>query len=131
MTATEYQQFGYRVSMQLEQSIIDKAETTAMEAYVLPIVPNATTEDITIKRCVMALAYLLMCRDNVFVTRSGAKEKQSPNQSQTPYADTVSNEQVAECGRLLEVLKKRDGANADPKIVDVAKIYFTTNYFYY
>lgn len=130
MTPTEYQNMGYRVSLQLEQAIIDRAETTAMECYVLPILPQAQTTDINVKRCVIALSYLLMCQDNVFVTRSGAKEKQSPMQSQTPQAEKVSSEQVAECGRLLEVLKKRDGANENPKIVDVAKIYFKTNYFY-
>jgi len=131
MTATDYQNNGYKVSLQLSQNIINKAETTAMSAYVLPILPTATTQDTDVKSAVMALAYLIMCRDNVFVTRSGARSKNSPNNSEKVEAQLVTNENVAECARLLDIVRLKDGALRNPQIVDVAKIFFKTNYFYF
>lgn len=135
MTPTEYQSKGYKVGLQVLQPIINKAEETAFNAYVKPILPNAefpTTEstDNDVKNATMAIAYLLMCRNNVFVTRAGAKTKNSPLQSETPYTEKVSDEQVLECGRLLDVLKSKQGADKNAEICDVAKIFFITNYFY-
>ena len=130
MTASDYQSAGYKMSLQVSQEIINKAEATAMNAYVLPIFPNATTQDTDVKAAVMEIAFLLMCQQNVFVTRAGAKTKNTPINSETPYSDKVSQEQVLECGRLLEVLKAKSGAVKEPKINDVAKIFFKTNYFY-
>lgn len=130
MTASDYQAAGYKMSLQVAQAIINKAEATAMSAYVLPVLPSATTQDTDVKAAVMEIAFLLMCQQNVFVTRAGAKTKNTPLNSETPYSDKVSQEQVLECGRLLEVLKAKSGAVKEPQINDVAKIFFKSNYFY-
>ena len=129
MTANDYQNKGYKISQLVLQAVIDKAEDTAKSAYIYPIISNAQTTDEDVKNAVMAIAYLIMCRNNVFVTRAGAKTK-TTLQSEKPYSDSVSDEQVLECGRLLEVLRNKENANRDAKVVDVAKIFFKTNYFY-
>lgn len=130
MTPTDYKNKGYKVSLQMEQAVIDKAEATAMGAYILPILPDATTADNDVKNAVMALAFLLMCYDGTFVTRSGAKGKNTPTSSENKSTETIAGTNSLECARLLDILKTKDGAEKNPKIVDVAKIYFSSNYFH-
>lgn len=130
MTATDYRTAGYKVSLQLEQAIIDRHENTALNAYIYPILPNASLLDADVKGALMAISYLLMCYDNVFVTRAGAKGKTTPLNSDNKASETIMAENVEECARLIEVLKSKQGAVKDAKVNDVAKIYFKTNFFY-
>lgn len=132
MTPTDYRNAGYKVSMQLEQAAITRHETGILNAYILPILPNETlaTTDSDVKGCIMSLAFLSMCYDNVFVTRSGAKGKNTPLNSETAESNVAMGENVAECARLIDVLRTKTGALKDGKVNDILRIYFKTNFFY-
>lgn len=132
MTPTDYRNAGFKVSMQLEQAIITRHENIVLEAYVKPILPNETlaTTDADVKGAIMALAFLSMQYDNVFVTRSGAKGKVTPINSEAKTTETIMSENVNGCDRLLDVLRAKSGAVKDAKVNDVLRIYFITNYFY-
>lgn len=137
MTPTDYRANGYRVSMQTEQTIIDRHERNAMDAYVLPILPNATltppegeTIDPDVKNAVMAIAHILMMYDNVAVTRAGAKTKNTPVNSNDAPSETIATEYITECDMLIKKLRSKEGAVAGAKVDDIAKLYFVTNFFH-
>ena len=128
MTAQDYINKGYRLSLHTAQAEIDAKEELAFKSYILPILPNAEKESEEVKDALMALAFLLLLQANIFSTRSGAKIKNAP-QSTNPTEWQILNENTVIAHRYLEDLKILPNAVSKPKIYDVAHIYFRTQYF--
>ena len=128
MTAQDYINKGYRLSLHTPQAEIDAKEELAFKSYILPILPNAEKESEEVKDALMSLAFLLLLQANIFSTRSGAKVKNAP-QSINPTEWQILNENTVIAHRCLEELKTLPSAVTKPRIYDVAHIYFRTQYF--
>lgn len=128
MTAQDYINKGYRLSLHTAQAEIDAKEELAFKSYILPILPNAEKESEEVKDALMALAFLLLLQANIFSTRSGAKVKNAP-QSINPTEWQILNENTVIAHRYIEELKALPNAVTKPRIYDVAHIYFRTQYF--
>lgn len=130
MDIQEYKCNGYsEVSLNLSQPMIDRAEREVTMAYVEPIISDVDTSVAIVKQTIMALAVLRIQQISIFATRSGAKEKSSTN-SQSASANAVLQQYASVADLYLRKLRELDGANADAKVDDICRIYFTTNYFY-
>ncbi len=130
MTPEEYRNAGFRMSLQMSQKIIDRAEMEVVSSYITPIAPALLSTDTLYKRATMTLAYALMAKRNVFVTRAGAKMKQSPENSSDPEVWYNTENMNLDCHAVLMELKATEGAVKNAKIVDVIGIYFKTNFWH-
>lgn len=128
MTPQDYKNKGFELSLNLNQSVIDRAESDVIRSYVTPILPTYQSSDEDVKSCIMNFAFLLILqRTTVKATRAGAKEKNDA------YGITASTEnRLQECAlsahSSLEVLRKKEGANAKAEIYDICGVYFQTNF---
>lgn len=128
MTPQEYNQKGFAVSLHIDQSIIDRAENDVREAYITPILGADASGDV-VEDALANLAFMAMTQRNVFVTRSGAKEKINANSRQAEAWDTLQ-EMAHTCAMKIASLRELPGANAKAEVHDICRIYFKTNFFY-
>lgn len=128
MTAQDYLNNGYRLSLHTPQAEITAKEELAYNSYVKPILPNADKEADEVKSTIMAIAFLLLLQASIFSTRSGAKIKTAP-QSSNANEWQIINETVVTAHSNIENLKTNPEAVPNAKIYDVAHIYFRTQYF--
>ena len=127
MTAQEYQNEGYRVSLQTEQTIIDRIEGEVKINYIIPV---AGTYDSTLtghKAALMALAFIGLCQAQLFSSRTGGVRKNN-GESEKAEFDTIK----ARCAPVAHALLKSIGDGSDPldHVSDVYGIYYTTNFFF-
>lgn len=124
MTAQEYQAAGYRVSQQVMQSEIDRAEADVTAAYIAKVAPTFSSTDADVKAAVMQLAVILLTNRHAVATRSGGKTKDTPQQSTNAYA---SQGDVDNADRLLR--KVQTVAGLPSKLVDdIAGIYYRNTF---
>lgn len=124
MTVNEYFAKGYRVSQQLAQQEIDRAEREVKEAYIAKVSPNYSDTDADVKEAVMQLAVILLLQRHAVATRSGGKNKQSPNLSSDGWPNQGD---VENADRLLRKVQTEKGLTS--KLVDdIAGIYFRTQF---
>lgn len=125
MTAKEYRDRGYEVSMQIEQAVIDRAEREITEAYIKPLTDKGV-EDADVKEAVFALAYLRMTQQRFFATRSGGKTKTNEfGQDYDQWAKVA--EWGAVCDMWLSKVAKANGKRTDV-VTDICRIYFKSNW---
>lgn len=127
MTKQWYMAHGYKLSAQIEESEIGRAERDVTAAYVSPIIGEATIPAEVCEAAVGNLAFLLLLQRSVFATRSGAKVKTGYNSADASAWDILQQE-AASCHLQLETLREQEGANADAEVTDICKIYFKTNF---
>lgn len=130
MTAQEYIQAGYKMSAHIQQAEINKAERDVLQAYIRPVLADADPiNDEVVRDATMNLAYLLLLQRSVFATRSGAKEKTTP-QSQSAEGWQLLSQLAATCHGKIMALKQKSGADLKADVTDICGIYFKTQYFY-
>lgn len=124
MTAEQYRAAGYRVSLQVTQLEIDRAEADVLASYVSKVAPAYSTNDADVKAAVMQLAVILLLNRHAVATRSGGKTKETPQQSTNAYA---SQGDVENADRLLR--KVQTVAGLPSKLVDdIAGIYYRNTF---
>ena len=129
MTKEYYMQRGYRVSVNTDQALIDRAERDVYEAYIAPILPSSTMDDDDVAAALMELAYVRMCAiSNAVVTKSGAKEKTSASSVSADY-ESISAVHRPVCKMRIEALRLMPSAIKDAKVNDILKLYYKTNFF--
>lgn len=129
MTKQWYQENGYEISSYVSDAAIARAERDVTDAYVTPIVGNATVPNTIKERVVGNLAFLLILQRSIFATRAGAKVKTGYN-SMEADAWAKLQQEATSCNLQLEILKKQPGVNPDAHVTDICKIYFSTNFLY-
>ena len=129
MSIEDYKQAGFLTSVQIQQAIVDKAEADAMQAYILPIAPDADTTEVGAAReALMSLADLLVKQRTIFATRSGAKEKTTP-QSQSADDWRILRQCAATCALKLSTLAQSAGVGDwENKVTDICGILYKTNF---
>ena len=124
MTAQEYIAKGFRVSGQVLQAEIDRAEREVVEAYIAKVAPAYSLTDTAVKEAVMQLAVILLLQRHAVATRSGGKNKQSPNLSTDGWPNQGD---VDNADRLLRKVQTEKGITS--KLVDdIAGIYYRTQF---
>lgn len=124
MTAQEYIAKGFRVSGQVLQAEIDRAEREVVAAYIAKVAPAYSLTDADVKEAVMQLAVILLLQRHAVATRSGGKNKQSPNLSTDGWPNQGD---VENADRLLRKVQTEKGLTS--KLVDdIAGIYFRTQF---
>ena len=124
MTAQEYIAKGFRVSGQVLQTEIERAEREVVEAYIAKVAPAYSLTDTAVKEAVMQLAVILLLQRHAVATRSGGKNKQSPNLSTDGWPNQGD---VENADRLLRKVQTVSGLTS--KLVDdIAGIYFRTQF---
>lgn len=128
MTRDWYIEHGFKMSAQLDAKEIERAESDVETAYIKPITDAAesTPSDDVVQNTTANLAFLLLLQRSTFLTRAGAKMKTGYNsQSATDWEQL--QDAATTCHVWLEKMKTEAGA-VSPKIVDICKIYFKTNF---
>ena len=124
MTAAEYIAKGFRVSGQVLQAEIDRAEREVVAAYIAKVAPAYSLTDADTKEAVMQLAVILLLQRHAVATRSGGKNKQSPNLSSDGWPNQGD---VDNADRLLRKVQTEKGITS--KLVDdIAGIYYRTQF---
>lgn len=128
MTKQEYQEAGFRLSLQVEQADIDRAEREVTAAYCKPIAPAIDTTNAAYRNAVMNLAFLWLLQHSLFGTRSGAKGVQITSAT-TPTSADILRDCAWDCHFALQVLKAEVDADEKAEVTDICRIYFSTNFF--
>lgn len=126
MTKDWYIQHGFKMSSQIDQAEIDRAEADVTKAYVNPIVNGATVPTETRENAIGNLAFLLLLQRSTFVTRAGAKFKTGYNSQNAGDWEQLQDAAMT-CHVALEALRDAAGAK-NAKVTDICKIYFKTNF---
>lgn len=127
MTKQWYQDNGYELSGLISDAIITRAERDVTDAYITPIVGGATVSQTVKERAIGNLAFLLILQRTIFATRAGAKIKTGYN-SQDADAWAKLQQEASACHLAIEMLKREPGVNKDAQVIDICKIYFSTNF---
>ena len=128
MTKQEYQDAGFRLSLQVEQVDIDRAEREVTEAYCKPVAPELDITNATYRSTVMNLAFLWLLQHSIFGTRSGAKGVQITSAT-TPTNADILRECSWDCHLALQSLKTAANTPDGVRVTDICRIYFSTNFF--
>lgn len=128
MTKQEYQNAGFRLSLQTEEEDIIRAEREVTEAYCKPIAPELNTTNVAYRIAVMNLAFLWLLQHSIFGTRSGAKGVQITSAT-TPTNADILRECAWDCHLALQRLKTAANTPDEVRVTDICRIYFSTNYF--
>lgn len=126
MTKEWYISNGYAVSVNLDQSIIDRAERDALAAYIKPILPDANGTEDYVQPALADLAYTILLQRSLKATRKGSKVKTDAN-STSEGLDAALREQATMAKLSVERLKTQAGAVAGARVNDIARIYFRTS----
>ena len=121
MTPKDYQDNGYKVSLQTEQAVIDRVEDEVKTAYILPLVGEYNAQDADHRKALMCLTFIGLSQAQCFATRSGGKDKNA-NESITATFESIN----AECAHRANCLLSKLGNVA--KCDDIYRIYFNTNF---
>ena len=125
MTKQEYQDKGFRLSLQIEQADIDRAEKAVTDAYIAPLTDDRTSE--LVVSAIMNFAFLWLLQHSLYNTRSGAKSVNITS-AITPNNEDVLRQCAWDCHQSLQALRE-DVGKADVKVLDICRIYFSNNFF--
>lgn len=123
MNAEQYKNAGYRVSMQVSQDEIDRAERDAVRCY-LDKVCTYDSADASHKEAVMQLAFILLVQRSVVATRSGGKEKTSPSLSENGYPSQTDFDNADRLLRKVQTI----GGDVSALVDDICEIYYRNKF---
>lgn len=140
MTRSDYIEAGFRLSLQVDERLISRAEGAVEAAYLKPIGGGDYTADCAEwKACVMACAYLWLLQHNVVATAAGAKsvnvtsaesvsDYEVLRQAATDAAAAIAafRAKVASDYAASGDKSRPDGSGS---VTDICRIFFETNYF--
>lgn len=121
MTAQDFIEAGYKVSLQIQQREIDRAVADVTAAYVAKVTTD--TESESARAAIMQLAFIALCQRNTFATRAGGKLKLSPQLSDNAQARQTDYDNAH---RLLKALQSSQGGisgSIDKMVDDVCMVY--------
>lgn len=124
MTVQDYKDEGFRISLQVSQAELTRAENEVKAAYIAKVSPVYDATDADVKAAVMQLTVILLLNRHAVATRSGGKTKLTPAQSENAYA---SQGDVVNADRLLRKVQTVSGEPS--KLVDdIAQVYYRNTY---
>lgn len=127
MTKNDYVNAGYKLSLQVEDAEVARAEREVVAAYIVPIIGEQTEYTGAAREAIMALSFFLLCKRKAWATRSGGTLKATAQSVRTD-AETEQYEMAKSCHFWLERVRQIEGANACANVEDVCGIYYKTNF---
>lgn len=124
MNAQQLREAGYKVSLQLADTEVARAEALVIENYITPITHDDDTTDDVVKKAVMQLVFIALCGDNTHATRAGGKVKLSPQLSERGYVSQADYDIADKLLRDCQTLTGAEQGNVDKIVNDVLHIYF-------
>lgn len=120
MTTSELRSAGYRVSAQVSDTEVSRAAQEVTEAYIAKV--SSVGQQLTPEQneAAMQLVTILLIRRSAVATRSGGKEKTSPQLSERADA---SQGELDNADRLLRKIQTVAG-NISELVDDIASIYY-------
>lgn len=116
------------MSVQIDQSAIDRAEADVRSAYLDPIGSRTEDNGREYDDALMQLAYTLVLQRSIVATRAGAKEKTTA-QSVSAERYNVQVQQVAACQFRLNQYAVKNGIEKPWRLVtDICRIYWKSFY---
>ncbi len=129
MSITDYRQAGFLVSVHIEQAIIDRAERDVMQAYIEPIVSDADlSASLVAREAFMQLVCLLCLQRSIIATRSGAKEKTTPQSMTADRWNILSQESLTAIMKMQRLADDAGVAEWHKRVTDICGILFNTQY---
>ena len=128
LTAAILKSSGFRISAQVSDEQVLKAQGEAVACYVSKVIQPVNDNDADTLAAIKQLTFIILSRRDTIVTRSGGKDKTSPSLSVDAGIRQVD---LDEADRLLRVLQGKTGgiAGLPSKLVDdIAHIYFRTEF---
>ncbi len=144
MTAKEYQDHGFRLSLQVQQAEIGRAEFVVYNAYLSPLYGERDTAGVAaitsadgwatnalLAECVANLAFLYLMQKSVLATRSGGKVPNALSATSASGWDNLA-QAAKDCAFALQhcIVNVQDGAKATEKMYDICGLFFKSNFFY-
>ena len=128
MNVQDYKSRGFAMSVQIDQSAIDRAEADVRSAYLDPIGSRTEDNGCEYDDALMQLAYTLVLQRSIVATRAGAKEKTTA-QSVSAERYNVQVQQVAACQFRLNQYAVKNGVEKPWRLVtDICRIYWKSFY---
>lgn len=130
MTKQDYINAGFRISAQVDDKELQRAESEVIMAYIakvstVGILPNGlyvTTPEQG--KAIMQLVYILLLQRTAVVTRAGGKTKLSPSLSEAGYP---SQSDLENADRLLRAIQTVDGL-LSTLVDDICQIYYRNKF---
>lgn len=125
MSADDYKQAGFKLSVQMSQTEIDRAENDIRFAYFGGV--DESTE--LYSAALMNLVFLLLLQRNTSVTRSGAKQKTSPQS--VSVSDAALIREQAKAAAMYYKAWRTDAVSEYTlgAVTDICGLYFRTYLF--
>lgn len=123
VTANDMKAAGYRVSLQMNDTEVQRAVDDVVGAYLEKVceVDEADTDQ---REAAMSLAYVLLLRRHAVATRSGGKTKLSPSMSENsePTKQDLDRADM----QLRKVMA--NGGIVSKQVDDIAGIYYRNTF---
>lgn len=121
MTAQDFINKGYKVSLQIQQDEIDRAVKDVTAAYVdkVTTLPDANAA----QAAIMQLAFILLCQRNTFATRAGGKLKLSPQLSENAQARQTDYDNADRLLRQLQGMQGGIAGKVEKMVDDICMLY--------
>lgn len=124
MTKQDYINAGFRISMQIDDKEILRAEADVIACYILKVRDSIPLQNPTYNSCLMQLAFILLLQRTAVVTRAGGKTKLSPSLSEAGYPSQSDYENA---DRLLRAIQTVDGLPS-MLVDDICNIYYRNKF---
>lgn len=132
----DFAKYGLQVSTQINEDYIQALKVEIERAYLHPI-QRQTEIDIMQENIVelaneitAKLVWLLLSQRQYKMTRAGLKLKETTESRDVSEWQAIASVSNSVCLLLQEYAKYLEVCLLDCGVIDICKIYFTTNYFY-
>lgn len=128
MSIEEYKASGYLISTHISQAVIDRAERDVVSAYISIIDAAGVVSEDDKRPAMMELAYTLALQRSIFATRSGAKEKTTPQSYTADRWALLSQQSATAAMRLKQLADKAGAKDWESKVYDICGLLYKTQY---
>ena len=122
MTAQDYINAGFRVSTQISQTEINRAEADVIACYIAKVCTYDSADTVQ-REAIMQLSFILLCQRNTVATRAGGKIKLSPQLSDNAQARQTDYDNADRLLRRLQQSQTGIAGDIAKMVDDVAMIY--------
>lgn len=133
LTGNELRSRGFKVSVQVKEEAITRAEESVAAAYLFPLTGGREVGamDENLKKMIAELAFMELTFHSTFYTATGAEDKKHA-QGFEPTLARMRGEMAERCGaRIIEFMQARDiDRSALKGVRDICNVFFRKNFYW-